>query len=316
MDMAALQLFVDVVKQGSFAAVARDRDLDPSSVSRTISSLEAELGVRLFQRTTRRLSPTEAGVTYFERIEPLLEELQQAIDITTDVSEQPQGILRVTASVSFGHHCIMPLLPEFAARYPDLTVDLWLTDAVVDLLANRIDVAVRLGILADSTLMAQRLIPTHYAACASPAYLQRTAALKRPQDLAQHNCLRFPLSGFRSRWLFKDPAGRVSEIPITGRVLISSAIALQHCAIAGMGVALLPNWLVAADLQAGKLVNVFPDYEVTATDFSTAAWLVYPSRSYVPLKVRVFMDFLMRKIGRSHGSAMADAANHGDAENH
>ncbi len=136
MDISVLQLFAEVMKQGSFAAVARDRNLAPSSVSRVIASLEKELGVRLFQRTTRNLSPTEAGITYFERIEPLIEEFQQAIDITTDMSGQPKGTPRVTASVAFGHHCIVPLLPEFSALYPDLTVDMLLTDAVVDLLTD------------------------------------------------------------------------------------------------------------------------------------------------------------------------------------
>ncbi len=276
--------------------MARDRDLDPSSVSRAIASLEAELGVRLFQRTTRQLFPTEAGKTYFDRIEPLLEEMQQAIDATIDISEQPKGTLRVTTSVSFGHHCIVPLLPEFARRYPDLTVDLWLTDAVVDLFTNRIDVAVRLGILSDSTLMAQRLIPTHYAVCGSPTYLQRSGPLQQPTDLAHHNCLLFPLTGFRSRWLFKDQKEQLTEVSVSGHTIISNAIALKQCAIAGMGLALLPNWLVDDDLRSGTLVNVFPEHKVTATDFNTAAWLVYPSRAYVPLKVRVFNDFLKQVI--------------------
>ena len=149
MDVSTLQLFIEVVRQGSFAAVARDRQLDPSSVSRAIANLEKELGVRLLQRTTRQLSPTEAGLTYFERVEPLVEELQQALAVTTDMSQQPKGQLRITASVSFGLTCIVPLLPQLEAQYPDLTVDLLLTDAVVDLLAERVDVAVRLGRLAD-----------------------------------------------------------------------------------------------------------------------------------------------------------------------
>ena len=190
----------------------------------------------------------------------------------------------------------MPLLPKFQARYSDLTVDLLLTDAVVDLLTERIDLAVRLGILADSTLMAQRLMPTHYVVCASPAYLKRAGQLQHPQDLAHHNCLLFPLAGFRTRWLFKNKQGQLSEVPVAGKTMISNAIALQQCAIAGMGVALLPNWLVDADRQAGILVNVFPDYEVTATDFNTAAWLVYPSRAYVPAKVRGFVDFLKQSV--------------------
>ncbi len=296
MDISVLQLFVEVVRQGSFAAVARDRNLDPSSVSRAIAGLEEELGIRLFQRTTRQLSPTEAGMTYFERVESLVEELQQATAIATDVSSQPTGKLRVTASVSFGLKCIVPLLPEFTQLYPDLTVDILLSDAIVDLFAERIDVAIRLGLLPESSLIVQQLMPTHYSVCASPDYLKRSKPLKQPIDLAQHNCLLFPFAGFRSRWIFKDRKGELSEVPVFGRTLISSAIALQHCAIAGMGLALLPNWLIDEDLQSGTLINVFPDYEVTATDFSAAAWLVYPSRAYIPLKVRVFIDFLKNLI--------------------
>jgi DNA-binding transcriptional LysR family regulator len=296
MDVATLKLFIEVVRQGSFAAVARDRNLDPSSVSRTIANLEEELGIRLFQRTTRQLSPTEAGQLYFERIEPLIEEMQQAADAATDVSEQPKGKLRVTASVSFGLKCIVPFLPDFQTLYPDLTVDLFLTDAVVDLFADRIDLAVRLGTLADSTLIAQQLMRTHYRVCASPAYLQRSVPLNHPADVAQHNCLLFPLAGFRSRWVFRAATGKPIEVPVTGQTIISSGTALQHCAISGMGLALLPNWLVDEDLQSGKLINVFPDHEVTATDFNTAAWLIYPSRAYIPLKVRVLIEFLKQKL--------------------
>ncbi|MEM7648048.1 MAG: LysR family transcriptional regulator [Cyanobacteria bacterium P01_A01_bin.70] len=298
MDVSTLQLFVEVVRQGSFAAVARDRRLDPSSVSRAIANLEKELGVRLLQRTTRQLSPTEAGLTYFERVEPLVEELHQALAVTTDMSQQPKGQLRVTASVSFGLTCIVPLLPQFEAQYPDLTVDLLLTDAVVDLLAERVDLAVRLGRLADSTLMAQRLMPTRYSVCASPAYLSRAAPLRQPQDVEHHDCLRFPLAGFRSRWRFQDHDGGLTEVAVSGRTVISSAIALQQCAIAGMGLALLPHWLIDADIQRGDLVRVLPEYAVTATDFNTAAWLVYPSRSYVPRKVRVFINFLKAALVR------------------
>jgi DNA-binding transcriptional LysR family regulator len=298
MDISVLQLFVEVFRQGSFAAVARHRNLSPSSVSRAITGLEKELGIKLFQRNTRQLSPTEAGMTYFGRVESLVEELSQATAIATDISRQPKGKLRVTTSVSFGLKCIVPLLPQFTKLYPDLTVDMLLSDTIVDLFTERIDVAIRLGLLPESTLIAQQLMPTRYSVCASSGYLKRSEQLKDPIDLAQHNCLLFPFAGFRSRWIFKDRKGKLSEVPVFGRTLISSAIALQHCAIAGMGLALLPNWLIEENLQAGTLINVFPDYEVTATDFSTAAWLVYPSRAYTPLKVRVFIDFLKNFIPR------------------
>lgn len=292
MDISVLQLFVEVMRQGSFAAVARDRNIDPSSVSRAIAALEKELGIRLFQRTTRKLSPTEAGTLYFMQIEPLIEEIQQARDLAADVSGQPQGRLRVTASVPFGLKCIVPLLPKFSLLHPGLTVDLMLTDAVVDLVAERVDVAVRLGILEDSTLIAQQLMRTSYRVCASAEYLRQSAPITSPTDLEHHNCLRFPLAGFQTRWIFKDKAGKLSEIPVSGNLIISNMIALQDCAHSGMGLTLLPNWLIDEDVRSGILVDIFPEYEVTATDFRTAAWLVYPSRAYLPTKVRVFIDFL------------------------
>jgi DNA-binding transcriptional LysR family regulator len=296
MDLSVLQIFVEVMRLGSFAAAARDRNIDPSSISRAIAGLEEELGVRLFQRTTRQLSPTEAGIAYFERVESLVEEMQQAINVVADISGRPKGTLRVTASVSFGLKCIVPLLPNFDTMYPELTVDLLLTDSVVDLFAERIDVAVRLGTLADSTLIAQQLMRTQYLVCASPDYLKRWGQPQTPSQVEQHNCLLFPLAGFRSKWIFRDAKGEISETSVNGRTIISSAIGLQQSAIAGMGLALLPNWLINEDLRVGTLVNIFPDYEVTATDFNTAAWLVYPSRAYIPLKVRVFIDFLKQYI--------------------
>jgi DNA-binding transcriptional LysR family regulator len=296
MDISVLQLFIEVIRQGSFAAAARERNVDPSSVSRAIAGLEEELGIRLLQRTTRQLSPTEAGMAYFQRIEPLVEEMQQAIDVAADMSGQPKGTLRITASVSFGLKRVVPLLPDFRSRYPDLTIDLLLIDTNVDLLTERIDLAIRLGMLADSTLIAQQLIQTHYFVCASPQYLQQMGHPKNPNDIENHNCLLFPLAGFRSRWRFKKSDQEETEVLVQGDTIISNAIALQQCAIAGMGLALLPNWLIEDDLRDDRLVNVFPSYDVTATDFHTAAWLVYPSRAYVPLKVRVFIDFLKQLI--------------------
>ena len=296
MDISVLQIFIEVMRQRSFAAVARERNIDPSSVSRCISGLEKELGVRLFQRTTRQLSPTEAGITYFNRIEPLIEEMQQAVELIQEVSGEPKGTLRVTASVSFGLKCIVPLLAKLESRYSDLSIDLMLTDTRLDLLTERIDVAIRLGQLKDSTLIAQKLMSTNYSVCASADYLQQWGELKQPEDIKQHNCLLFPWAGFRSRWIFKDHREKITEISVSGRTIISNAIGLQQCAIAGMGLALLPNWLIDQDLKTGTLVNVLPSYHVTATDFDTSAWLVYPSRSYVPLKVKIFIDFLKQNL--------------------
>lgn len=295
MDISGLQIFIEVMRQGSFAAVARERNIDPSSVSRTIANLERELGIKLLQRTTRQISPTEAGSIYFHRIEPLVEELQQAQELVADISGSPRGVLRVTASVSFGIQCIVPLLAEFETKYPELTVELLLTDAMVDLVADRVDLAIRLGLLEDSSLIAQRLMQTHYSVCGSPEYL-KGKKLNQPQDISRQNCLLFPLPGFRSRWLFKDCDGAVETVLVRGNTIISSAIALKQCALAGMGLALLPHWLIDSELFTGSLVKVLDNYEVTATEFNTSAWLVCPSRTYIPLKVSLFTNFLKQKI--------------------
>ena len=295
MDLEVLNTFVEVMRQGNFAAVARDRNVDPSSISRAIAGLEKELGVRLFQRTTRKLSPTEAGSLYCDRIKVAIEELQQAKELVTE-AEQPKGTLRITASVSFGLKCLIPLLAEFETLYPQLNQELLLTDARLDLLTERIDLAIRLGHLEDSTAIAQKLMSVRYSVCASPKYLLRHGKIERPEDISQHNCLCFPLAGYRSRWIFCDRQGIKSVIPVEGRTIISNAIGLQQCAIAGMGLALLPHWLTDAEIKTKNLVEVLPDYDVTATDFDTSAWLMYPSRSYIPLKVKVLIDFLQQYL--------------------
>ena len=294
MELEALKIFVEVMHQGSFASVAKERNIDPSSVSRTISNLEKELNVRLFQRTTRKLSPTEAGILYCDRIAPLIEEMERAKEVVT-ASQQLQGTLRITASVSFGLRRIVPLLTEFEQIYRDLKIELLLTDTRLDLVAERIDLAIRLGKLEDSTLIIQKLMSTQYGVYASPKYLEQHPEIIYPQDIVRHNCLLFPLPGFRSCWIFQNSQGTL-KIAVKGRTIISNAIALQECAIAAMGLALLPQWLIEQDLAAKRLIKILPNYQVTATDFDTSAWLVYPSRSYVPLKVKVLIDFLKQHL--------------------
>ncbi len=172
MDIATLKTFVEVMRAGSFAAVARLHDVDPSSISRTIAILEHELGFRLFQRTTRRLAATEAGALYFERMQPIIDEIDRVGQEACDIVAEPVGRLRVTASVSFGHTVLVPLLPRLRSAYPELSIDLVLTDAVLDLITEKIDVAVRLGPRIDSGLIGTQVMRTRYHVCASPAYLK------------------------------------------------------------------------------------------------------------------------------------------------
>ena len=296
METQLLDLFVEVAKQGSFAEAARQKDLDPSSVSRAIATLEASVSLRLFQRSTRKLTLTEAGAHYLQRIKPLLAELAFANEEAQQLSKAPSGLLRMTASVAFGQWCLLPHIKNFQERFPNIKVELYLTDANLDLFSDNIDLACRLAPALDSNLIGVRLFETRYRICVSPEYHSTTPSLEQPEDLLHHQCVTFNLPNYRSKWLFKNSQARVQEIKIESKLAISSALALRTCALQGLGPVLLADWLVDKDIAAGRLVHVLQDYAVTATDFETAAWLLYPSRQFLPAKTRVMIDFLKEKL--------------------
>jgi DNA-binding transcriptional LysR family regulator len=297
-NTADLEALMAVIRLGSFAAAARELHVDPSSVSRTVAALESELGARLFHRNTRKLAMTEAGAALALRLGPLLEELEQIRHAAVDSSSEVRGTLRATVSNSFGLKRIVPLLPAFCRAYPALEVDLILSDKVVDLVAERIDVAVRIGALHDSSLIALRLLKTRYRVVASPAWLdERGGPLEAPEDLQRCECLSFSTPAFRDRWLFRPiGGGQKIAVPVRPRIFMTNNLALQQCVLGGLGPSLLPDWLINPDLEAGRLVDLFPGYEVGVVDAPTAVWLVYPSRSYVPAKVRAFIDFVRASV--------------------
>lgn len=296
MDLDALDLFLDVARRGSFAATARARGLDPSSVSRTIATLESALGVRLFQRSTRRFSLSEAGALYRARVEPLIEEMRRAAAEAANVSAAPQGVLRLTASVALGTVRVAPALPAFRKAFPALKLDCLFTDANLDLVAERIDLALRLAPAIEGDLVATRLFDTRYHVVASPSYLAAAPPLRAPDDLAGHRCLLLALQTVRTRWLFRDRKGAVEEVAVDGDVVLSTPLALRAAALAGLGPALLSDLIVGDDLAAGRLVDLFPKRRATATTFDTGAFAVYPSRAFLPNKVRAAIDFFRREL--------------------
>ncbi|MDJ0820921.1 MAG: LysR family transcriptional regulator [Paracoccaceae bacterium] len=297
MDLEALRTITLVAQQGSFAAAARVLDMDPSSVSRSVANTEAELGLRIFQRSTRALSLTEEGETYLRRIEPLIDEFEHARDIAQASCRRPSGTLKMTASVAFAHECIVPILSAFHERYPEMTVELLPTDMTMDIAANSIDLAIRLAPAPKGDLISTRLMTTRYRVCASPAYLEEHGPIVKPGDLIDHNCLRFALPDFRTRWRFKLNDNPAFDVPVSGHTIIANALSLRQAAVDGMGAVLLADWLIRSEIQTGSLVDVFPEYECTATEFDTAAWMLYPSRSYLPRKVRVMIDYLRERLG-------------------
>jgi len=280
------------MQKGSFAAVARDRDADPSSISRTISNLENSLGIKLFQRNTRRLAPTEAGIVYYSRIKNTLETLEQAKNEITDIDNQAAGVLRVTVPTSFGVTHFATVLPEFLKMHPQLSIEVLMTNSTIDLLEERVDVALRLGCLEDSSLIAQKLFNISYVVCTTEKYLSSYGRPQLPEELVNHNCLIFPIPGYSRKWKFRDTQGQVEEIEITGQCSITNSLAIKQCVESDLGIALLPRWTIDRELADNSLINLFPNYDVTATDFDTAGWLIYPSKEYLSLKVRVFIDYM------------------------
>lgn len=296
MEIATLRTFVEVMRRRSFTSVAQVLGVAPSSISRTIAGLESELGVRLFNRTTRNLSPTESALAYFDRVDPMVTELERAAEVAAESSETPRGILRVTAVGAFAQANLVPLMPEFSRRFPDLRFDLILTDRFLDLVEDRIDLALRLGRLAESSLIAHRLCDVGFVVCASPDYLRRRGRPKTPQDLERHDCLRYPVPGYGARWRFRKGDGEPFEVAIRGRIVADDVTVLARSATASLGIVLLPRWLMADELRKCTLVELFPDHRATASEFDLAAWMLYPSRRYLPQKVRVFAEFLKEKF--------------------
>jgi DNA-binding transcriptional LysR family regulator len=303
MDLQQLRTFVAVVSQGSFAAAARQLDVAPSVVTRAVAALEQSLGVLLLHRTTRKLALTEPGALYFEQVRTFLASLDRANEEARANTAAVSGNLRLTCSVAYGQTVIVPLLPALHAQQPGLQIELLLTDAVVDLAEERVDLAVRLGASVAPALVGLQLAPVRYHVVASPHYLAQHGRPRAPADLAKCDCLRFALQGFRTQWRFRGlpparPGAAVQAVDVQGWLVLSTALAVHRAALDGLGPALLPDWLVSADLTSGTLQDLFPQHEASAGAFDSAVWLLYPAREYLPRRVRVVADFLKVQLGR------------------
>lgn len=298
MDLASLRIFVNAVKLGSFAAVARQMELDPSTVSRSINNLEAELGFRLLQRTTRMLAPTEAGSVYFERIQGLIENFDIAGQEAQDLVNHPRGNLRIAACTSFGPRVLVPILPKLMERYPDLKIELMLADHQVDIIKEEIDLSIRFGLKPKGDFVSAQLAPRRFHICASPIYIQRHGSPSQPEDIKGLNGIVFRMPGQTSTWRFREKNGDVRNVAVSGKFMTNHGLTMTAAAVSGLGVAILPDWLCNDEFENGKLIDLFPGIDCTPTEFDTAAWLMYPSRHYLPLKVRKFIDFLKVEIGR------------------
>jgi DNA-binding transcriptional LysR family regulator len=287
-----ITIFARVVNTGSLSAAARDLGLSPALVSRRLSGLEARLGVRLINRTTRSLHMTDEGAAYYETCTRVLAEIEEADAAVSAGRADPRGILRVALPASFGNQHVAPLVPRFAARYPDVQIALSLSDRTVNVVEEGFDLAVRIADLADSSLAARKLAPNRRVVCASPAYLQRHGAPRTPEELAQHNCL--VTGDFSSNWDYKTPDGRPGSVRVSGRYCCDNWEVLREWALAGLGIALKSTWDVHRQLEDGSLVPLLPGY---AFHSDVAIYAVYPHRRFLPAKTRVFIEFLAESFG-------------------
>ena len=287
-----MAVFSKVVAAGSLSAAARELGLSPALISRRLAGLEARLGVRLINRTTRSLRLTDEGAGYYDTCTRVLAEIEEADAAVSAGRVEPQGALKVAMPASFGHQHLAPLIPEFASRYPQVRLALSLSDRNVNVIEEGFDLAIRIAHLEDSSLAARRLAPNRRVVCASPAYLERHGTPRTPQDLAQHNCL--TANDFVMNWDYKEPDGRPGSVRVSGRYACDNWEVLREWALAGMGVALKSTWDVYRHIEDGSLVSVCPGYTFGS---DVAIYAVYPHRRFLPAKTRVFIEFLAASFG-------------------
>lgn len=296
---AAVKTFVLIAELGSLTRAAQELVIKTSTASRHVTDLEADLRIALFNRSTRGLSLTEGGRTFYAHVAPVLVQLQEAREVTSALNLTPSGVLRVTMPNAFGRRHILPHLGEFMARYPGIQIDAVLADDILNLIEARIDLGIRIGTLNDSSLMARRLGPQRLVACASPAYLQKTSYPAAPAEMMQHRCLLY--SRAQANYWYAQSIGKPKsdwqKLLVSGPLTLNDDEALLDAAVTGLGIALLPGWLAAPAIEQGLLQRILPKWHFGYGRNDISIWAVYPPKKTVSSKVRSFIDFLAEKLG-------------------
>lgn len=287
-----LEVFIRVIELGGFSAAARACGMTPSAVSKLVARLEQRLGSRLVNRSTRQLQLTPEGCAFYERGVRVLADLDEA-ERGASAHSAPRGRLRVNANVPFGHHFLLPLVPGFLERHPDVTLDIVLTDEVIDILEHRTDVAVRAGPLKSSSLMARKLGQTRMVIVGAPAYLARQGMPATPDDLQRHNLLGFNYVRAQQGWPMRRD-GVDTVVAVTGNAQASDGEALRCLTLAGLGLARLAAFQVREDIAAGRLLPVLEDFNPGDSEEVHAVFV--GQGGYLPLRVRAFLDFLVEKV--------------------
>jgi DNA-binding transcriptional LysR family regulator len=286
--LASMQAFVQVVDSGSFAGAAKRLAASPAAVTHHVQALEDRLGVQLLNRTTRRLSLTEVGRTFYQHSAQILAQVEEAERSATLLQTTPRGLLRLNTSEGIAR-VVMPLIAEFTAAHPEMSFDVVLTDRMVDMVEGGFDLALRAGPLPDSSLISRKLALGKLILCAAPDYLARRGAPQRPEDLAGHNCLIYQMLG--NEWRFNGRAGDVA-VAVSGNLRSNSLEAVRRAALSGQGIGLLAAVVVAEDLQKGALVRLLPEYDANEVVIQA----VYPASRHLSVKTRSFLGFLAQRM--------------------
>ncbi|NIB43077.1 LysR family transcriptional regulator [Pseudomaricurvus alkylphenolicus] len=289
--LTEMSVFVEVARAGSFSAAARVLKLSPSAVSKLVTRLEHRLGTRLFNRTTRQVKLTEAGEAYLQRCVSILDQIDDAEELLAGFGREPRGLLTVNSTADFAKYCLVPVMPLFRAQFPQLKFSLQITPVMVDLVAEGVDVALRMGELKDSSLVARKLCESRRIICASPDYLAIYGEPKKAADLRDHNCLTMSGAPTFNQWTLKTSKGR-ETIQVDGDFIADKVDMLHQHALQGGGLVRLAEFTVEADIAAGRLVPVLERCNQEVQEVHA----VYPHREHLPSKVRVFIDFLLEHL--------------------
>lgn len=288
-----LLYFNCVVETGSISEASRVFDVQPSSISRQLSALEQELGVRLLNKTTRNIGLTEAGLKYYAYSQRIVAEFDQAKRAVNDLQENPKGILKVSMTIGFGESIILPLMAEFMARYPNIELELELTERVVDLVEENIDVAIRSGRLPDSSMIAKHLADNNFLLCASPQYLATNKIPQQPEDLNHHQCIRYSYTRWKDWYLM---TGEKKKLNLNNGISINSVNGQKQLVLNNTGLALMPRWAIKNELEKAELIHVMPKFVFSPYEEMSSTYAIYLKRDLISRKTRVFLDFITERI--------------------
>ncbi len=291
-DLERMAIFAQVVETKSFSAASRNLGLSKALVSKSVTLLEKSVGARLLNRTTRTMSLTEAGAAFYDHCARIIEQLEEAKLAVSRLHSHPRGVLKLSASVAFGTLHVAPVFADFMALYPELTIDMTINDRFVDLAEEGYDLAIRIAKDPGQNVVARKLAPVNRKVCATPGYFARHGVPQTPAELVGHNCLIYTHFNPQDQWHFQGPEGEVS-IPVTGNLKLNDDEALSQAVLGGLGVAILPTFIIGRDLQAGRLQAVLSDY----VPLERHIFAVYLPNRHLSAKVRAFIDFLLERFG-------------------